>query len=208
MDRAGPCASLAMRIQQTWGVEMRCRAVLIILMASLVAACGGTSSPASTPTSGGGGGTGSTSPTAAPPTQAGGTSPQGGAPSACTLLTAADATTALGAAVDQPTVNQGGGNNCTYAPTVITGLTSIELNVLTSNSFAQVKSHVGQGMTLTPVSGLGDDAFYIDAGLAGTTLYAISGATAISVTIFNGNDSAAQIQAAEKVAVQTALARL
>jgi len=112
--------------------------------------------------------------------------------------------------VDQPTVNQGGGssNNCTYAPTVITGLTSVELDVLTSNAFAQVKSHVGQGMTLTPVSGLGDDAFYIDAGFAGLTLYAISGATGISVTILNGKDSAAQIQAAEKAAVQTALGRL
>ena len=189
---------------------MRHRTLLVLLMTGLMAACGGTASPTATPSSGGGGGSGTTNPTAAPPTQAGGPGTQGSAPSACALLTAADAATALGAAVDQPTVNQGGGNsnNCTYAPTVITGLMSIELNVLTLNAFSQVKSHVGQGMTLIPASGLGDDAFYIDAGFAGTTLYVSSGTIAISVTMLNGNDSAAQIQAAEKVAVQTALGRL
>lgn len=187
---------------------MRRQTILIALLALSLAACSGTTTPTPTPTSVGGlGGSSSTpNPTAAPPTH--GPGGQGSASSACDLLTSADAAAALGQAVDQPTANQGGGNNCTYAPTVITGLTSIELNVLTSSTFAQVKGHVGQGMTLTPVSGLGDDAFYLDAGLAGTTLYALKGATAIAVSIFDGNASATQIQAAEKVAVQTALSRL
>ena len=184
------------------------RAILILLTAGMLAACAGTASPTSTPTSGGGGGSATVTPTAAPATQGSGSSGTGAAPSACALLAPADAAVALGQAVGEATVNQGGGDNCTYAPTVITGLTSVELSVMTPDSFTQVKDHVGSGLTLTPVSGLGDDAFYLDAGAMGTTLYVLRGTSSFSISIFNGSDSAAQIQAAEKVAAQTALGRL
>lgn len=185
---------------------MRLRALLLIA-AMLVAACG---APAVASPTSGAGGPSSTGQGAAASTGGAGGTPAAAAPTACTLLTAADAQTALGSPVGSPTANQGSGssNNCTYAPEAPAGLMTIELAVLNQSTFDQAKGMAVSGVTITPVSGLGDDAFFFDAGNAGTQLYVLKGGIAFYVALFNGNDTADQLRAAEKVAAQAVLGRI
>jgi len=185
---------------------------IAILITILLAACGGSSG--ANPTAGvggaGGGATGSKPAASAPGAQAAGGSLSGSLPQACTLLTASDAQTALGVPVGAPTVDQGGGSsdNCTYAPVAITGFTSIELAVFGPASFAHIKQS-SAGATVTAISGLGDDALFIDAGsLAGVQLDVLKGNTAFYVAIFDNNESADQIKAAEKAVAEVVLSRL
>ncbi len=178
----------------------------LMIVATLVAACGSASVASPTP---GGGGSAPAGPSASAPAVPAVT-PAGSAPAACSLLTAADAQTALGSPVGSPTANQGSGssNNCTYSPEAFTGLTSRELAVLAQRSFDEAKGTTATGVTVTPVSGVGDDAFFFDAGIAGTQLYVRKGSIAFYVALFNGKDTPDQLRAAEKAAAQAVLGRL
>ena len=62
-----------------------------------------------------------------------------------------------------------------------------------------------QGITKTPVSGIGDDAYYIESGL-NTSLYVKKGSSVFQITVFGF--SAEQIKSMEKTLGQEAAANL
>ena len=62
-----------------------------------------------------------------------------------------------------------------------------------------------QGITKTPVSGVGDDAYYIESGL-NTSLYLKKGSSVLQIIVFGF--SAEQIKAMEKALGQEAAAKL
>lgn len=64
------------------------------------------------------------------------------------------------------------------------------------------------GVTKTPVSGIGDDAFYTTAGALGTTLSVEKGTKAFNISIHGQGFSVDQIKAMEKTLAQDVLARL
>jgi hypothetical protein len=139
---------------------------------------------------------------------------QTGAVAACTLLTPADVQLAFGSPAGSPTVNQGGGksNNCTYGLADPNRYDTIELQVLTEQSdYDRAKATTTSGITVTPVSGVGDDAFLFDAGGAGTSLYVKKGGTLFEITILTIGDPtmvASQIMTAEEAVAKAVAGRV
>jgi hypothetical protein len=147
------------------GMTPRLAALTVGLL--LLCACSGTAAP----TGGGSQGGGSqTQPTAA---AGGGGGPAASAPDPCTLLTAADVTSAYAkvgvSAMYQPgtAVSSDPGKTCQIAPAPGAPGISIGLEVCTLAlcNFDTVKSFMGAGT----VSGIGDDAFW-NAGCDGPNL--------------------------------------
>jgi hypothetical protein len=190
------------------------RVVVFLFMAALLAACGGSGGGSPTPTAGGGGpgvspGTSGAGPsTAASAGPSGSRAPAGVAPDACALLTPADATAALGTAADTPDVHTGGGNNCTYGTADPNVFATVEMTVVQKTIFDHAKTMAGNGVTIVPVSGLGDDAFWFEgAPVVSEQLYVLKGAVAFEVAIADSSRSSDQIKAAEQVVAETALGR-
>ncbi len=186
---------------------------LVLFVAVVVAACGASSGPTGTPAGGGGASASGQSVSASAATSAGGGT-QTGVGAACDLLTPADVQLAFGSPAGSPTVNQGGGksNNCTYGLADPNRYDTIELQVLTEQSdYDRAKATTTSGITVTPVSGVGDDAFFFDAGGAGTSLYAKKGGTLFEITILPIGDStmvASQITTAEEAVAKAVAGRV
>jgi hypothetical protein len=190
------------------------RSSIVLAAAVIVAACGASSGPTASPSGGGGTSTigQSSSATVATPSAGGGT--QTGTVAACSLLTPADVQLAFGSAAGSPTVDQGGGksNNCTYGLADPNRYDTIELQVLTEQSdYDRAKATTTSGITVTPVSGVGDDAFFFDAGGAGTSLYVKKGGMLFEITIFPIGDAAmaaGQIMTAEEAVAKAVAGRI
>jgi hypothetical protein len=186
---------------------------VVLVVAVIVAACGASSGPTGTPAGGGGASTSGQTLSATAATSAGGGT-QTGAVAACTLLTPADVQLAFGSPAGSPTVNQGGGNsnNCTYGLADSNRYDTIELQVLTEQSdYDRAKATTTSGITVTPVSGVGDDAFFFDAGGAGTSLYVKKGGTLFEITILPIGDTtmaASQIMTAEEAVAKAVAGRV
>ena len=178
-------------------------ALFVSVIAVLLAACsssgnGGSAATVAAPTTTSGSSGASTS--SSPATS-------GGQPKdACVLLTAADAQTALGGPVGAPDAHTGGGNNCLYS--TANGSNTIELSVTQPSTFDTGKQLSGAGLRVSTISGVGDDAYLSDKGVAGLTLSVLSGGASFDLTIFNKNESATQITAAEEIAAKAAVSRL
>ncbi len=194
---------------------MRRAVVAFFGVAVLLAACSGSgssSSASSTPGGGGGPYAGSAAATSSAGASAASAGPSanggqtGAAPDACALLTPADATTALGTAAGTPDVHTGGGNNCTYGTADPNVSATVEISVFQKTIFDHAKATTSNGVTIVPLSGVGDDAFYFDGGpIVGTQLYVLKGAVGFYVAIYDHSRSADQIGTAEQTTAEAAL---
>ena len=108
---------------------------------------------------------------------------------ACSLLTQAQVSAALGVSV-------GAGSHmppkylrmCTWTqPNGPTGGKNVVLMLKTADDFNNAKTLMnGPGTTVTPVSGIGDDAYYTTIGVHTSILYAKKGNVAFNLTVGRG----------------------
>lgn len=122
---------------------------------------------------------------------------------ACSLLTEAQISAVLGA-------NVGAGKPA--APTLCQwsdagGAKVVNLFLMTAQEFERHKAFVDKGMTTTPASGIGDDAFFQTGRSYGTLVEVKKGAGAFQVKV-NGPFTTDQKQAMEKTLAQDVLAKM
>ena len=126
---------------------------------------------------------------------------------ACALLTQAEVNSVMGLTL-QAGAQQGTPLNCAW--TEANGPKSthkrIDLTLQDAQGFAIGKTPVPK-MTKTPVSGIGDDAYYAE-GFGMTTLSAKKGSAAFVIIVRGEGLSTDQKKALEKLLAQDALARL
>ncbi len=129
---------------------------------------------------------------------------------ACELLTQAQITAVLGVSVGAGQhVVPNSGRMCGWSepggPTMIAKRVSLTLS--TMHSFTRGKTPF-QGITKTPVKGIGDDAYYVTASGLGTTLSVKKGNAAFSISVKGSGYTLDQIKAMEKTLAQKAVAKL
>jgi hypothetical protein len=127
---------------------------------------------------------------------------------ACSLLTQAQVSSALGVSVDA-----GKGpvpKLCQWAQPGNVGadLLKVDLTLIPVEGFTAAKTP-NEKTSVTPVGGLGDDAYYF-ATAAGKfmTIRVMKGSSAFSISVHGGKPSVEQIKAIEKTLAQEALAKL
>lgn len=123
----------------------------------------------------------------------------------CTLLTASEVSAALGIRSLPGRPFLGSRVSCYFAADtgIRMGAASVTVMVLTPAAF-QNQGRMGGALTAHPISGLGDEAFYVSSGSYAKVLVR-RGGRAVSVTIVPGETSKAT--AAEVLAKEQALAR-
>jgi len=196
---------------------MRRTLILLGIVAGLVAACGGataTGAPPAAGTQAGG--------TPAGATQAGGT--QAGATQAalaatdapttgvaktldaCSLITVGDAASALGEPVDAGTPPEPGAHSCLYSAQALS-TNGVEISIIGLGTFNPTQKSIS-GLTITPVSGVGDAAYYLSMGTGFEVLNVRKGSTTFSVSILRKGASDSQLQGDEKTLALLILGRI
>jgi hypothetical protein len=192
---------------------MRRTLVVLGLVLGVVAACGGSTATGTAQATG-------TQPTGtqATGTQAGATqtatsaaqSPTGGAPQqldACSLITSDEASTALaGKPVDPGVVPEPGAHSCLFSTTLLS-TDGVEISVTSVADFKPTQSSI-PGLTITQVSGIGDDAYYVSMGAGYQVLNVRKGQTTFSVSVGLKNTSDSDLMAAEKTLALAILGRI
>ena len=127
---------------------------------------------------------------------------------ACSLLTQAQVSSALGVSVDAgkgpvPKLCQ-----WTQPGNVGANLLEVDLTLIPVEGFTAAKTP-NEKTSVAPVSGLGDDAYYF-ATTAGKfmTIRVLKGSIAFSVSVRGGKPSVEQIKAIEKTLAEEAVAKL
>jgi hypothetical protein len=190
----------------------------LVLIAGLVAACSG-SATTTDPQSGGLPAAGTPTTATQTATQAAATrtaaataAPTGAAPGtldACSLLTAADAQAALGEPVDPGVPPEAGAHSCIFTghPAVGLDLNSVEISLTGAAGFDPTKKSI-PGLTITPVSGIGDAAYYVSMGAGYEVLNVRKGQVTFTVSVLLKGATDSQLQAAEKTLAASALSRI
>ena len=111
---------------------------------------------------------------------------------ACSLLTTAQVTAAMGTPVKPPTP---GPKNCVWS--AVNGKGNTYLSLRDTTGYDKFKSTAQMTGQLVPVSGLGDDAFFVGEG-NDPTLYVKKGSTVALLRSRITGNTAAQNQAIEK----------
>jgi hypothetical protein len=173
---------------------MRKTLAMIAVVAGLVAACSGSGATGSLQPGGTPAGAPQAAGTPAGATPAGATqaatgatgatgSPVGGAPSsptACSLITQAEAAAALGYPVAAGTAPVPGENTCDFSGP-IDKLNFVEVGVVDPAEFLPTRASVPGSFTVTPASGIGDEAYYQKDFLPNT-----GGETSIELSVRKG----------------------
>ena len=183
MRLRGPCAPLAL--------------IVVALVVSACAAAVTTSPPVSRPSS---------SPSSAPASPAGSPSP---VPFACSLLSLTEISSAIQFTVNVETIG-GGGRSCrwTFAdPNEMTGFNTAKLAIIDPATFEIDRNDQSSG-AVTPVTGLGDSAFFVDAGDQGTALSVEVGSRAFTVSVLGVAYTSARSEADEKTLAALVVARI
>jgi hypothetical protein len=118
---------------------------------------------------------------------------------ACSMLTQAQVSAALGVAVDAGRrIVPSAANLCGWAPPGGPAMAGkkLTLDFKTVQAFEVGKTSI-KGITKTPVSGIGDDAYYVTAGGLGTNLSVRKGNVAFNIALHSG-EAVDQIKAKEK----------
>lgn len=194
---------------------MRRTLVLLAFVTGLVAACSGsaaTGAPQAPGTQAG--------PTQAGATQAGATeAPAGatdsapaGAPKeldACSLITTDEAAAALGEPVDPGAPPEPGSSSCLFSGHPAQGITidSVDINVTSGGDFDPNKKSI-PGLTITPVSGIGDAAYYVSIGAGYQVLNVKKGQTTFTVSVLKAKTADSLLQAGEKTLALAILGRI
>ena len=196
---------------------MRSRALftMVVVPALLFGACSSTATPAPSAPAGTGGGTGAVVSASGQTTSsgAGGGGGGGTVSDPCSLLTQAEVSAVLGQPVG-PGSNADDPKSCDWqypvgkAPTV---QASIGIEDVTLSDMCGTKSNPALGLTVTPVSGVGDGACFQElAGLpSGTNLtFGKNGQTFSTGVALGANATSSQLLDADKALALDAIARL
>jgi hypothetical protein len=186
---------------------MRKNLILLGFVVGLVAACSGSTATGAPPANG--------TPPAA--TQAGATqvapvatdTTAAGAPNEpdpCTLITAAEAAAVLGKPVDPGQPPEPGSSSCLFTTTAL-GIDSIEITVTSVADFKPTQKSI-TGLTITQVSGIGDDAYYISIGAGHVVLNVRKGQSTFSASVLLKGASDSQLMASEKSLAMLILGRI
>jgi hypothetical protein len=175
--------------------HMRKTLMMLVVVAGLVSACSGSGASGAPPATGTQAGS-TQAETTQGPTQA---VPTTGAPKdlvACSLITDAEAAAAVGQPVDAGTVPDAGASSCMW-PTTALGKGSVEISITTGSDFNPDKKSI-PGLTITKVSGVGDAAYFVDAGPGYEVLNFKKGQNTFTTSIISKAFSQSQIEAGEK----------
>lgn len=198
---------------------MRRTLTALAFVAALVAACSGSAATGGLPAGG----------TQAAGTQAAGTQVAAGSPvatvataggvpmtpTACSLLTADEATAALGAVV-----NPGAGsvdpkeNACTFGGKALADMINfVEIAVVDPAEFTPTRAPIPSVYERSDASGMGDQAYYVKSYLPNNsgismTLYVRKGQTIIRIDVVHQGASDSQLMAAEKTLALAAVGRM
>ena len=186
---------------------MRKNLILLGFVVGLVAACSGSTATGAPPANG--------TPPAA--TQAGATqaapvatdTTAAGAPKEldpCKLITDAEAAAVLGKPVDPGQPPEPGASTCLFTTTGLS-LDSIEITVLDLAEFKPTQKSI-TGLTITQVSGIGDDAYYISIGGGHVVLNVRKGQSVFSASVLLKGASDSQLMASEKGLAMLVLGRI
>lgn len=167
----------------------------LALAAVLVACTSSPGTPTGTPGGGGGGGGGGQSSSAPTAPQSstgsgggsGGSAGPGVAPDPCTLLTQAEVAGVIGFAVGPGDSSQDP-HACSFEyhdPADALGLVSgtVTDNIRATEVTKNCQAGSGVGLTVTPVSGVGDIACYVDGGVLGTNINFVSHGLGFEVSV-------------------------
>ncbi|HET7103642.1 MAG TPA: hypothetical protein VFI20_06105 [Terracidiphilus sp.] len=125
---------------------------------------------------------------------------------ACALLTPAQMSAVLGATVGPGTyISPTFKTTCTW--TVPGGHEFVTLMLTSVSSFEQSKIPIVPAIVITPVSGIGDDAYYLTVG-ANAGLIVKKGNIAFKVAVYAANTSLDKKEALEKPLARQVVARL
>ncbi|HKV44768.1 MAG TPA: hypothetical protein VJT32_08860, partial [bacterium] len=134
----------------------------------------------------------------------------GGTPAgeACSLLTQVQVSAALRITVGPgrrflPSLPQ----VCLWSEPVPPHIQRVQLTISNPVTFASERTPI-PGVTKTPVSGIGDDAYYVTVPVSGTSLHVKKGSFAFSLGVGGPGISVDQIKAMEKTLAQDVLAKL
>jgi hypothetical protein len=190
---------------------MRKTLILLALVTGLVAACSSSAATGGLPAGG----------TQAASTPAGGTQiavPATGAPTvgtpttldACKLITADEASAALGGEpVDPGVVPTAGAHSCLFSghPAQGVGTDGVEISLTGAGVFKPGQKSI-TGLTFTPLSGLGDAAYYVSMDAGSDVLNVQKGQTTFSVSVLLKGASDSQLMDAEKTLAMAILGRI
>lgn len=196
---------------------MRKTWIVLAFALGLVAACGGSGATGSPQASGTPTG-GTQSATTQPSTGATGAtgSPAGSAssgPIACSLITAAEAAIALGDPVSPGVAPVAGENTCVFSGPVLK-LNSVQIAIIAPAEFTPTQQSVPSSFTVTPVTGIGDAAYYKKLFLpntGGESLMELSvkkGQVQFTITVLDHAKDDAYLMAAEKTLALAAVGRI
>jgi len=191
---------------------MRKNLIVLGFVVGLVAACSGSTATGAPPANGTQAGA-----TQAGATQAGATqvapvatdTTAAGAPNEpdpCTLITAAEAAAVLGKPVDPGQPPTPGSSSCLFTTTAL-GIDSIEITITSVAEFKPTQKSI-PGLTITQVSGIGDDAYYISIGAGYEVLNVRKGQTTFSTSVLLKGASDSQLMASEKSLAMLILGRI
>ena len=119
----------------------------------------------------------------------------------CAVLTPAEISAVIGVPIDPGKHNIASSTiMCSWFMTGVPGEAGVRLvlNFTSLASFQKEKNATSSNITLTPASGIGDEAFYVTTEF-GTSLYIRKGSTAIAFSIHDKTLPADQLMAKEKI---------
>ncbi|MGA3057423.1 MAG: DUF3558 family protein [Candidatus Limnocylindrales bacterium] len=190
---------------------MRRTLILLAFATGLVAACSGSAATGAPQAPGTQAGATQAAATEAAATGATDTAAAGApkALDACSLITTDEAAAALGEPVDPGTVPTAGSSSCLFSGHPATGIdiSGVEISITSGGDFNPNKKSIS-GLTITPVSGVGDAAYYVSIGAGYQVLNVQKGQTTFTVSVLKTNASDSQLQSAEKTLALAILGRI
>jgi hypothetical protein len=128
---------------------------------------------------------------------------------ACSLATLAEVSAAIHFTVNVQTIG-GGGESCTWTfadPNQMNGFNTAKLELISPSIFAINQADQADA-TVTPVTGLGDAAVFVDAGADGIGLSVEKGSAAFTVSVLGIAYTPAQVKDDERALAAYVLARI
>ena len=194
---------------------MRKTLLILVVVAGLVAACSGSGATAAPPAAATPAGATpvAATPAGATPAAPGATdTPAAGAPKeldACSLITTDEAAAALGEPVDPGAPPEPGSSSCLFSGHPAQGITidAVQIAITSGGDFDPNKKSI-PGLTITPVSGIGDAAYYVSLGAGYQVLTVKKGQTTFTVSVLKAKAADSQLQAAEKTLAMAIVGRI
>jgi hypothetical protein len=192
---------------------MRRTLIMLVFFTSLVAACGSSGSTAAPGATGPAGATGALPAGGTGAAQGATNAPTNGAPTtldACSLITADEASAAIGGEpVDPGAPPEPGANSCLFTSHPAQGidLNSVEISITGAGVFKPDQKSI-PGLTFTPVSGVGDAAYYVSMGAGHVVLNVSKGQSTFSASVLLKDASDSQLMDAEKTLAMLILGRI